>query len=223
MDAGAQEWWTAPAMVAVDKLCFCLVVDQGKARRPFRRNAGSRLGRSQRVFAPTAYHLQGETVSDTIFSCAPPMYDELWTAGKCMYKLEPVLADGGELIIYAPHIAEISVTHGELIEDRLPLPRLFPQAMGPVQTLPLGRPGPFDPRPRHRHLRKWHGKTARSGDPRHAHPAGDLRTNQPRLSRSDEIRMEDFANREEEGVLLVPKAGEMLFQLRKRPAWAGGA
>ena len=41
----------------------------------------------------------------TILSCAPPMYDELWTGGKCMYKLEPVLADGGELIIYAPHIS----------------------------------------------------------------------------------------------------------------------
>ena len=29
------------------------------------------------------------------------------SAGKCMYKLEPVVADGGELIIYAPHIHEI--------------------------------------------------------------------------------------------------------------------
>src|SRR6266403_477689 len=38
-------------------------------------------------------------------------------AGKCMYKLEPVLADGGELIIYAPHLKEISVTHGKLIEE----------------------------------------------------------------------------------------------------------
>ena len=28
------------------------------------------------------------------------MYDELWVAGKCMYKMEPVVADGGELIIY---------------------------------------------------------------------------------------------------------------------------
>ena len=41
------------------------------------------------------------------------MYDELWVGGKCMYKLEPVVADGGELIIYAPHIHEICVTHGK--------------------------------------------------------------------------------------------------------------
>jgi hypothetical protein len=39
----------------------------------------------------------------------------------------------------------------------------------------------------------------------------------------NEIRVEDFANREQEGVLLVPKAGEMLFQLRERPSWAGGS
>jgi len=47
----------------------------------------------------------------------PKMYDELWTGGKCMYKLEPVLADGGELIIYAPHITEICVSHGKTIEE----------------------------------------------------------------------------------------------------------
>ena len=51
----------------------------------------------------------------SVLSCAPPMYDELWVGGKCAYKLEPVVADGGELIIYAPHIHEISVVHGEII------------------------------------------------------------------------------------------------------------
>jgi hypothetical protein len=34
------------------------------------------------------------------------------------------------------------------------------------------------------------------------------------------IRMEDFANREDEGILLVPKAGEMLYQLTNPPEWA---
>jgi nickel-dependent lactate racemase len=57
---------------------------------------------------PRTYH--------TVVSCAPEMYDELWVGGKCMYKLEPVVADGGRLIIYAPHIRRVSATHGELIE-----------------------------------------------------------------------------------------------------------
>src|SRR5665213_859624 len=33
---------------------------------------------------------------DSVLSCAPAMYDELWVGGKCAYKLEPVVADGGE-------------------------------------------------------------------------------------------------------------------------------
>lgn len=52
----------------------------------------------------------------TVFGIAPKMYDDIWTAGKVMYKLEPVVADGGVLIIYAPHISEISWTHGAMIE-----------------------------------------------------------------------------------------------------------
>jgi len=50
---------------------------------------------------------------NTILGIAPEMYDDIWTAGKVMYKLEPILADGGTLIIYAPHITEISYTHGK--------------------------------------------------------------------------------------------------------------
>ena len=34
--------------------------------------------------------------------------------------------------------------------------------------------------------------------------------------------MEDFENREHEGVLFVPKAGEMLYHLKHPPKWAGG-
>jgi nickel-dependent lactate racemase len=52
----------------------------------------------------------------TVLGMAPEMYDDMWTAGKVMYKLEPVIADGGTLIIYAPHITEISFTHGKFID-----------------------------------------------------------------------------------------------------------
>jgi nickel-dependent lactate racemase len=43
-------------------------------------------------------------------------YDELWVGGKASYKLGAVVEDGGELIIYAPHLTKISETHGSLIE-----------------------------------------------------------------------------------------------------------
>ncbi|MGA2171869.1 MAG: lactate racemase domain-containing protein [Sedimentisphaerales bacterium] len=53
----------------------------------------------------------------TVLGIAPKMYEDIWTAGKVMYKLEPVVADGGMLIIYAPHISEVSYTHGAIIEQ----------------------------------------------------------------------------------------------------------
>ena len=53
---------------------------------------------------------------ERVLSIPAPMYTELWTAAKAMYKLEPVVADGGKLVIYAPGLKEISVTHGAWIE-----------------------------------------------------------------------------------------------------------
>ena len=46
----------------------------------------------------------------------PEMYDDIWTAAKGMYKTEPVIADGGEVVIYAPHIDDISYTHGHILD-----------------------------------------------------------------------------------------------------------
>lgn len=43
-------------------------------------------------------------------------YDELWVGGKASYKLGGIIDEGGELIIYAPHLRSISETHGKLIE-----------------------------------------------------------------------------------------------------------
>lgn len=52
-----------------------------------------------------------------VLSVMPRMYDDIWTAAKGMYKMEPAIADGGEVIIYAPHITEISYTHGKIIDE----------------------------------------------------------------------------------------------------------
>ncbi len=52
-----------------------------------------------------------------VLSVMPEMYDDIWTAAKGMYKLEPVVEAGGEVIIYAPHIEELSYTHGKLLDE----------------------------------------------------------------------------------------------------------
>jgi len=48
-----------------------------------------------------------------ILGLTPPIYEEVWVAGKAMYKLEPVVADGGELVIHGGHVREISFVHGK--------------------------------------------------------------------------------------------------------------
>jgi nickel-dependent lactate racemase len=48
-----------------------------------------------------------------VLGLTPPIYEELWVAGKAMYKLEPIVADGGELVIYGPHVKAVSFMHGE--------------------------------------------------------------------------------------------------------------
>jgi nickel-dependent lactate racemase len=54
---------------------------------------------------------------DRVLAIMPAMYDDLWTAAKGTYKSEPVVADGGEVIIFAPHVTEVSRVHGRVIEE----------------------------------------------------------------------------------------------------------
>ena len=68
-----------------------------------------------RISRPAAHPL-GQPALRRVLSVMPAMYDDIWTAAKGMYKLKPAVADGGEVIIYAPHIDEISYTHGQLID-----------------------------------------------------------------------------------------------------------
>ncbi len=112
----------AGSMVSVPKLCFCLVVKGTDL-------AGVFVGSPEAAWTEASelsrqlHILYKEKPFSTILSCAPRMYDELWTGGKCMYKLEPVLADGGELIIYAPHISSVSINaRPRDRKDRLSLP-----------------------------------------------------------------------------------------------------
>lgn len=53
---------------------------------------------------------------DRVLSVMPPMYDDLWTAAKGAYKTETAVRDGGEVIVFAPHVDEVSRVHGSLIE-----------------------------------------------------------------------------------------------------------
>ena len=51
-----------------------------------------------------------------VLSIPKKIYTDLWTAAKAMYKLESIVEDGGELIIYAPQIKNISYTHEKYLK-----------------------------------------------------------------------------------------------------------
>jgi nickel-dependent lactate racemase len=210
----------AGAMVNVSKLCFCMVVKENGLAGLFAGtpesawDAASDLSKQLHVtYKEKPFH--------TILSCAPAMYDELWTGGKCMYKLEPVLADGGELIIYAPHISEVCVAHGKTLKeigyhcrdyflkqwDRF---KDYPWGVLAHSTHVYGlgtyEEGVENPRAR---------VTLATGIPAETCQRINLGFRDPAS-----IQSKDYANREAEGILLVPKAGEMLFQLKQPPIWA---
>jgi len=214
----------AGALVNVPKLCFCMVVAPDKSLAGLFAgtpegawDAASELSRQVHItYKDCPFH--------TILSCCPPMYDELWTGGKAMYKLEPVLADGGELIIYAPHITEVCVSHGKtILEVGYHCRDYFLKQWDRFKDYPWGvlahsthvrGIGTFE-----NGVERCRAQvTLATGIPESVCKQINLGYRDPKT-----IRPEDFANRESEGVLLVPKAGEMLFHLKSPPKWAGGS
>ena len=126
-----------------------------------------------------------------VLSIMPAMYDDLWVAAKGMYKMEPAVADGGEVVIYAPHVTEVSHVHGKLIDQvGYHCKDYFVKQWDRFQDVPGGilahsthvkGLGSYDPatgvetpaHPRH---------------PRHRHPARALRAHRPRLPGPGERR-----------------------------------
>ena len=211
------------AMVKVSKLCMAMVV------RPDKSLAGLFIGTPEAAWDGAADVSRTEHIVfrdrpyHTVLSCAPKMYEDIWTAGKAMYKLEPVVADGGELIIYAPHVTEVSVTHGKtMLAIGYHCRDYFLKQWDQFKDHPWGvlahsthvrGIGTFE-----HGVEKCRIKvTLATGIPREVCESINMGYRDPKT-----IDMESYANREAEGVLLVRKAGEMLFKLSNPPAWQKG-
>jgi lactate racemase len=151
-----------------------------------------------------------------VLSIMPTMYDDLWTAAKGMYKLEPAMADGGEIVIFAPHITEVSYTHGQIIDeigyhcrdyflgqwDRF---RHYPGGVLAHSTHVKGM-GAYDAATGVETPRIQ--VTLATGIP-------ETRCRRINLGYLDpaSIRVDDWQGREADGMLVVPRAGEMLYRL----------
>ncbi len=206
----------AASFIDRPKLCFSMVV-KGEAL------AGLYIGTPEEAYAAAAdlsskLHIVWVSKPyQQVLSVMPRMYDDIWTAAKGMYKMEPAIADGGEVTIYAPHIDEISYTHGHLLDeigyhvrdyflkqwDRF---KHYPGGVLAHSTHLRGM-GEYDAASRKERPRinvKLATRIARERCERVS-----LGYTNP-----DAVNPDEWQGREEEGFLVVPKAGEMLYRVR---------
>jgi lactate racemase len=207
----------AASMVPAERRALCMVV-KGEGL------AGLYAGTPEEAWSDAAdlsrqlHIVEKDRAFHTVLSCAPPMYDELWVGAKCMYKLEPVVADGGTLIIYAPHIREVSVTHGRVIREIGYHTRdFFLWQWDRYRQYPWGVLA---------HSTHVKGVGAFEGGVEKPRIDVVLATGIPdsvcreiNLGYLDPASIDPstYRDREGEGVLLVPKAGETLYRLRETP------
>ncbi len=150
-----------------------------------------------------------------VLSLVPEMYDDLWTGAKGMYKLEPAIADGGEVVIWAPHITEVSYVHGKYIDEvGYHVRDYFTAQWERFEHIPWGILAHST------HLRG--AGTFENGEER-ARIDVTLATGIPK-ERCERIGLgyldpagvdpEEWADREDEGILLVRRAGEQLYRVK---------
>lgn len=205
------------AMIDVPRHCFSLVASkQGLHGLYF---ATPEHAYDQAAHLSAAVHVRRfPRPFHTVVSICPEMYPELWTAGKCMYKLEPVVAPGGTLIIYGPHLAEISKTHGHWIEQVgyhvLPY---FTRQFDRFQHVPLGVLA-------HSTHVKGGGRFEDGVEIPDVQvvlataipPEVCQRINLGYLDPGS-IDLDAYRHREAEGILVVERAGEVLHRLESDP------
>ncbi len=150
-----------------------------------------------------------------VLSRAPEMYDELWTAAKAMYKMEPAVAPGGEVIIFAPHLEVVSHVHGRHIYEigyhTLPY---FLNNWEQYKNVPLGVLA-------HSTHVRGSGVMVNGVEKPNVRvtlaskisPEDCARLNLGYMDPA-KINLESWKHREDEGILYVPRAGEILYRLK---------
>jgi nickel-dependent lactate racemase len=206
----------AAAFIDRPVACFCLVVTHAGV-------AGIYFGSAQEAWQAASalsakkHIVYVEKPFKRVLSIMPEMYDDLWTAAKGMYKMEPAVDDGGEIVIYAPHITEVSYTHGKQIDQvgyhcrdyfvkQWEKFRDFPGSVLAHSTHVKGM-GQYDPKTGIEKPRIQ--VTLATGI-----PASRCRTINLGYLDPGTINLKEWENREEEGILIVPRAGEMLYKVK---------
>jgi nickel-dependent lactate racemase len=213
----------AASFINLPKVCFSMVV-KGEEM------VGLYIGPPEEAYEEAAslssqIHIKWvERPFRRVLSVMPRMYDDIWTASKGMYKLEPAIEDGGEVIIYAPHIDEISYTHGRVLDEiGYHVRDYFVKQWDKFKHHPWGVIAHST------HLRGVGTYDAENGieTPRIKVTLA-TRISRERCERAnlgyldpETINLDEWKGREDEGILLVPKAGEMLYRLKPQATAVG--
>jgi nickel-dependent lactate racemase len=203
---------TAAAMMPTPLTLFALVVENRRLAGIF--TGGYRAAWNAAVDLSAQRHIRwcGRSYR-RVLSCAEPMYDELWTAAKAVYKLEPVVEPGGEIILFAPHLDTISLSHGEGI--RKAGYHILPYFLENWERF---KDAPLAVLAHSTHVRG-------SGRMENGVERPDIRVTLATKIPPEEcarvnlgymdpatVRVEEWRDREAEGILYVPNAGEILYR-----------
>jgi nickel-dependent lactate racemase len=207
----------AAALIPRSASCFALVVTHAGL-------AGLYFGSPQDAWTAASalsakkHIIYTEKPFRRVLSIMPELYDDLWTAAKGMYKMEPAVAEGGEVVIYSPRIDEVSYTHGKLIDevgyhcrdyfmkqwDRF---KHYPGGVLAHSTHVKGL-GQYDAATRIEKPRIQ--VSLATGIPEERCRRINLGYIDPAT-----IKVEEWRGREREGVVVIPRAGEILYRLKK--------
>jgi nickel-dependent lactate racemase len=206
------------ALVPAQRLAFCVVGESGAnpaAQALHSISFGDPIASwasAAQVCAATHVTYLDEPVHRVV-SVIPERYEDIWTGAKGFYKLEPVVADGGEVVLYAPHITEISTSHPEINEIGYHCRDYFVKQWDRFKHLHWGTlahsthlrgAGTYDAETGDERLRVR--VTLATGIPEEVCRAANLGYADP-----DSI---DLAAESAAGSFVVPNAGEVLFRLR---------
>jgi nickel-dependent lactate racemase len=206
----------AAAKVSVPVSCFALVLKGSDI-------AGIYFGSARDAWKLAAAHSSETHIQwvdrpfQRVLAVIPEMYPDLWTGAKGMYKSDPAIAGGGEVILYAPHIKQASQIHGDFLnkvgyhcaEYFLKQPKRFAEIPRGIlaHSIHLYGQGTYDvdngaETPRIR-------VTLATSIPESSCVELNLGYLDYRT-----VNLEHWKHREDEGIKLIPHAGEILFRLK---------
>jgi nickel-dependent lactate racemase len=207
----------AAAKVSVPVSCFALVLKGSEI-------AGIYFGTPKDSWKVAAEHSSETHIQWVdrpfrhVLAAIPEMYPDLWTGAKGMYKSDPAIADGGEVILYAPHIKHASDVHGDFIERvGYHCAEYFLKQTKRFADIPRGilahsihlyGQGSYDAAT-HTEKPRIHVTLAT------AIPQAQCRKLNLGYVDHRTVNLEDWKDREPERIKLIPHAGEILYRLKK--------